>query len=106
MSVIDIGAIFRAELERARGELRENVRSIVSELLAAQAERLEPLHAILGCTRQAANVRMSRDPALKALGVRRHPDQVQAVGRDGLPGARRSNRPGQSAVLCPTMTTL
>ena len=45
------------------------VDDIVRRRLAEQAEQLQPLGEILGCSRAAANARIARDAGLRALGI-------------------------------------
>lgn len=58
----------------ARAAIADVVRTetavAVREELERRTERLEPLAAILGCSTPAASMRITRDPALAALGVR------------------------------------
>jgi hypothetical protein len=56
----------RAALADAIGPV---VDEIVQRRLAERAEQLQPLAAILGCERKAANSRLARDADLRNLGV-------------------------------------
>lgn len=56
----------RAALADAVGGV---VDDIVKKRLAEQAEQLQPLAAILGCSRKAASARLRSDARLRQLGV-------------------------------------
>lgn len=69
-AVLDLEAFAVAVADRAAAVVEARIEAAVERALSRQRETLEPLAEILGVSRAAANMRLSRDPALRALGVR------------------------------------
>ena len=71
--IVDVAGELRLALAAAglEGEaLDRRIEAAVERALARQSEQLQPLAVILGVSPRAALGRLSRDPELRALGLR------------------------------------
>lgn len=70
MTMLDIAAELRSALAAPPESLIDAIADrVVARLIAQQGAILEPLSAILGCTKAAATMRIRRDPSLRALAI-------------------------------------
>ena len=83
-AVVDLDGIARAAADRVAERVLRELPAIVRAELAAQAEKLEPLGAILGISTRAAAKRITRDPGLRALGVPQAPNRPLLFRRSAV----------------------